>query len=251
MLRTIFWITWLFAYLFVSLPQYFKARRLGKQGRVEEQQAVVRQKVKKWATLLLRYTRVSLQVEGMENLPPPEEAVAFATNHQSYFDIPVLLSGLDFPRALLAKKELSRVPLLSGWMNLLGCLYVDRHDVRASVRVLNDCEALLKSGSSLIICPEGTRSKADEMGEFKPGIVRVATKAKVRIVPVAIDGTYRALEGNGFRMQKCKVRMVILPAVETANLSREEQKALPAKLEEMVRQAKDNRPADWDWHYEK
>ncbi|MDL2323775.1 1-acyl-sn-glycerol-3-phosphate acyltransferase [Ruminococcaceae bacterium OttesenSCG-928-A16] len=245
MLRTFFWIGWLFAYLFVSLPEYFKAKSLGKQGRVEEQQQLVRKKVKKWATVLLRYTKVKLVVTGTENLPPTDEAVAFAANHQSYFDIPVLLSGLDFPRALLAKKELSRVPLLRGWMNLLGCLYVDRHDVRASVAVLKDCEALLASGSSLIICPEGTRSKADEMGEFKAGIVRVATKAKVRIVPIAIDGTYKALEGNQGRMKKCTVRMVILPAIETEGLSREEQKALPAKLEGIIRAAKDDRPPGW------
>lgn len=245
MLRTFFWIGWLFAYLFTCLPKYFKAKRLGKQGRIQEKEAVVQKKVKHWATLLLRYTKVNLTVEGLENLPPADEAVAFAANHQSYFDIPVLLSGLDFPRALLAKKELGKVPLLSGWMNLLGCLYVDRDDVRSSVATLKQCEELLKSGSSLIICPEGTRSKADEMGEFKAGIVRVASRAGVRIVPVAIDGTFRALEGNRYRMQKCNVRMVILPAIETAGLDRMAQKALPAQLEGVIRTAKDNRPEGW------
>lgn len=246
MLRTITWIAWLFGYLFTCLPTYFKAKRLGKQGKVEEEQEIVREKVYDWATLLLKKTKVTLVVEGKENLPKEGEAVAFASNHQGYFDIPVLLSGLDFPHPLLAKKELSHIPLLSGWMNLLGCLYVDRKDARSSMRTLKQCETVLESGSSLIICPEGTRSKSDDIGEFKAGIVRVACKAKVPIVPVAIDGTWRALEGNKFRMQKCAVRLVILPQVKTEGLSREEQKEVPEQIREMIRKAKDDRPKDWD-----
>lgn len=246
MLRTFRWVAWLFGYLFLSLPLYFKAKKLGKQGKIQEQQEIVQKKVQGWATELLQKTGVSLTIEGKENLPQNGQAVAFAANHQSYFDIPVLLSGLDFPHPLLAKKELSKVPMLSGWMNLLGCLYVDRNNMKSSMRTLKQCEGVLESGSSLIICPEGTRSKSDTMGEFKAGVVRVATKAKAPIVPVAIDGTWRALEGNNYKMQKCAVRLVILPQVETANLTKEEQKQLPAKLEEMICVAKDTRPKNWE-----
>lgn len=246
MLRTIIWIGWVFWCLFTYLPTYFKVKCLGKAGKVEEQQKIVREKVGDWATLLLKKTQVTLTVEGRENLPKDGETVAFASNHQSYFDIPVLLSGLDYPHPLLAKKELSHIPLLSGWMNQLGCLYVDRKDARASMRTLKQCENVLESGSSLIICPEGTRSKSDEIGEFKAGIVRVACKAKVPIVPVAIDGTWRALEGNNFHMQKCAVRLVILPQVKTEGLSRDEQKELPEKLQEMICKAKDDRPEGWN-----
>lgn len=245
MLRTILWIAWLFGYLFTCLPTYFKVKRLARQGK-EEKQEIVRKKVYDWASELLKKTGVTLTVEGRENLPKDGEAVAFASNHQGYFDIPVLLSGLDFPHPLLAKKELSHVPLLSGWMNQLGCLYVDRKDMRSSMKTLKQCETVLESGSSLIICPEGTRSKSDDLGEFKAGIVRVATKAKAPIVPVAIDGTWRALEGNKFHMQRCAVRLVILPQVKTEGLTREEQKELPEKIREMIRVAKDNRPEDWD-----
>ena len=100
---------------------------------------------------------------------------------------------------------------------------------------------MLKAGKSLIVCPEGTRSKSDTMGEFKGGSMRMALKAKTPIIPVAIDGSYKSFEGNRYRLAKTDIRLVILPAVSTKELTREEQKALPNLLENMVRQAKDAR----------
>lgn len=242
MLRTIGWITWLFAYLICKVPAYQKAKKLGKRGKLQEQQTFVQQKTEQWASLLLRNVGVKVEVTGRENLPQNGETVVFAANHQSYLDIPILLANLDEPHALMAKKELDKIPFLRGWMRILGCIYVDRDDARASIAALKKAEETLKEGRSVIVCPEGTRSKSDEMGEFKAGAVRMATRAGVPVVPVAIDGSYRGLEGNGFKLKKCTVRLVILPAVETKNLTRDEQKALPAQLQEMVRVAKDTRP---------
>lgn len=239
--RTIFWLTWLAFYLFFRLPAKWKAIRLGKQGRYDEQKEYVDRKVKQWTSALLKNIGMELTVEGRENIPPKDKAVMFVSNHQSYLDIPVLLDGLG-PNALLAKGELGKVPLLSGWMNLLGCLYVDRDDMRSSLDILRKGQQMLESGKSLIVCPEGTRSKSDTMAEFKPGAVRMAYKAGVPIVPVAIDGTWRAFEGNQNKLVKCKVRLVVLPEVSTKDLSRDEQRGLAAKLEDMVRAAKDNRP---------
>ncbi len=241
MARTILWVSWLFAYLLTRLPLYWKVKRLDKQGREAEKQVIVKREVKKWSERLLRHIGVRLTVQGAENLPGPDEAVVFAANHQSFVDIPVLLYGLDEPYALLARREIGKVPLLRGWMNMLGCVYVQREDMRAAAAALKESEEWLAGGHSLIIFPEGTRARSDTMGEFKAGAVRMALKAKVRIVPVAVDGTYKALEGNGNRLTPADVRLVILPPVETAGLSKEEQRALPAKLEEMIRAAKDAR----------
>ena len=103
MLRTLFWALWFLCYLVGRLPLYWKAKRLQKQGKKKEVDAVARGAAKKWGGLLLKHIGVKLTVEGCENLPPPDEPVVFVCNHQSYIDIPVLLAGLDFPRALLAR----------------------------------------------------------------------------------------------------------------------------------------------------
>lgn len=241
MLRTLFWVTWLFAYFAYKLPTYWKAKRLGKQGRIEEQQELVEHTVQHWARLLLKNLKVPVVLEGAENLPPKDKTVVYVSNHQSYVDIPVLLGYLAAPCPLMGKRELGKVPFLGKWMHLLGCIFVAREDARASVVAMRQAEAVLEGGRSLIVCPEGTRSRSDDMGEFKGGAVRIATKAGVPVVPIAIDGTWRVLEGSHWRLKRATVRMVVLPMVETATLSREEQKGLHKVLEDDIRRAKDAR----------
>lgn len=238
MLRTIFWISWMFLYLFTCLPDYWRAKRIGKKQGLQKQREFAREKAQTWAKKLLKNVGITVSVEGAENLPAPGETVVFASNHQSYFDIPVLLAYLDDAHALLARKEIGKVPLLRGWMDMLGCIYVDREDGRAAMTALREADELLRSGNSLIVFPEGTRSKSDEVGEFKAGAVRMALKAKVNVVPVAIDGTYKALEGNDWKLQRCHVRLLILPAVPTQDLTRPQQKELAQSLENIIRQAK-------------
>ena len=70
-------------------------------------------------------------MEGLENIPKDRPCV-FVGNHRSYYDIPLLLASLDKPHGILAKEELEKIPLLNRWMKLLGCVFVQRDDVRAS-----------------------------------------------------------------------------------------------------------------------
>lgn len=244
MLRTIWWITYLFLYLISRLPYTIKLKRLTKQGRADEAQAVIDEQVALWAQRLLKHIKIDVAVEGRENLPAPGEVVVFAANHQSYLDIPVLLANISPPPPLLARREIGQVPFLGLWMRKLGCVFVQREDARSGMQALKEAQAVVEGGRCLVVFPEGTRSKSDKLGEFQAGVVRIAAKAKVPVVPVAIDGTFRGLEDGGFRLRPAKVRLVILPRVETASLSREEQKQLPQTLHEMVRHAKDDgRPA--------
>lgn len=238
MLRTIFWGLWLFGYLLYRLPAYWRVKRMGAKGDKQGQMKEARRTANQWAKTLMKYVGITLEVHGLENLPKEGETVVFASNHQSYLDIPVLLGGLDTAYPLLARKEIGKVPLLRGWMNLIGCIYIDREDARAAMGALRQAEEMVNEGSSLIVFPEGTRSKSDKVGEFKGGVVRVAFKTGVDIVPLVIDGSYKVLEGNRWRLKRAHVRLFILPAVPTQGLSRAQQKELPGQLEEMVRQAK-------------
>lgn len=238
MLRTLYWVCWFFGYMWLQNKQYRRAVRLGQAGGLEEQTALVKQQVRQWASRLLHNISVKLVVEGKENLPKAGETVVFACNHQSYVDIPVVLAGLDEAHPLLAKKELGKVPFMGKWMHILGCVFVDRADMRSAIAALRESEAVIKSGRSLIIFPEGTRSKSDKMAPFKEGTVHVASRCGVKIVPLAVDGTYRALEGSGYRLKKCTVRLVVLPAVDTTGLTKEQQKALPGQLAQMIETAR-------------
>ncbi len=239
MLRTLCDVAWMFAYLISRYPVYLRARRLQKQGRAEEAAAIFAREVNRWTDKLFKIIHMDVAVEGAENLPQNGETVVYVANHQSYIDIPVVLTRLDAPHPILAKEELAHIPFLSAWMRVLGCIFVARDDLRAAAAALHDATELVEHGTSLIVFPEGTRSKTGEIAEFKGGAMRAAIKNNVPIIPLMIDGTLMALEGNHYRIQPAHVRLVILPRIETAGMTREQQKALPDRLTALVRAAKE------------
>ncbi len=224
----------MFIYMGVRLPLYAVACSYERKGQMDKRDEMIRKHVHLWASRLLKHIRMNVVIEGEENLPSPDEAVMFAANHQSYLDIPVLLACINPPFPLLARDGIGRVPILGLWMKKLDCVLINRDDTRAAMQGLRDAERLLKSGKSLHVFPEGTRSKSGNVREFKSGALRVAVKAGVRIVPIAIQGTYHGLEGDGMKLKPANVRLTILPAHETSGLNRDEQKELGEKLRQAI-----------------
>lgn len=239
MIRTVIWVVYFFAYLFFAQPMLWKVRKLRKEGKVEEHDRIVRTMVNNWALRLMKLAGASMEVTGKENIP--EGPVVFAANHQGYADIPLLLTQLDKPNPLIAKKELEKVPLLRDWMTELNCIFIDRDNARQAMDSLKKANELLSEGYSVSIFPEGTRSKGGEIKDFKGGTIRLATRAKVPIVPCCIEGTYNMLEANkGFKITPAKLQLHILPAIETADLSREEIKALDERLRSVIKEKRDS-----------
>ena len=196
---------------------------------------IVKKHIPHWSKGILNVTGVRLSVEGLDNIPKDGPCV-FVANHRSYYDIPLLLASLDEPYGILAKEELGKIPLLNRWMKLLGCVFVQRDDVRASVRALNDATAIVESGRSFIIFPEGTRYKGEEggAGEFKAGAFRIAVKTGAPVVPVAISGARGLFEAHGNRATPGTVYVRVLPPIQTAGMSRAEQKQLPDAVRQTI-----------------
>ena len=233
--RTIAMFTYLFGYMIVHYGVLRKAERAQAAGDAETVRRLVEQHIPHWSRGILNVTGVRLSVEGLDNIPK-EGPCVFVANHRSYYDIPLLLASLDKPYGILAKEELEKIPLLSRWMKLLGCVFVQRDDVRASVRALNDATAIVESGRSFIIFPEGTRYKGEEggAGEFKAGAFRIAVKTETPVVPVAISGARGLFEAHGNRTTPGTVRIRVLPPIQTAGMSRAEQKELPAAVRQTI-----------------
>lgn len=233
-LRTLVTYIYIFGYMLVHYGVMRRAERALEAGDTDAVAAVVNKHVPLWCRRILALAGVTVTVEGQENIPAGRTCV-FVANHRSYFDIPLMLAYLDAPHGVLAKQELSRIPLLNRWMKLLGCVYVVRDDVRASMRALGDATDIVSGGQSFIIFPEGTRYKGEEggIGEFKNGAFRIALKTGAPVVPVAITGARAIYEGHHHIMNPTHVTVRILPPVETAAMSRAEQKQLP----EATRQA--------------
>ena len=233
--RTIAMFLYLFGYMIVHYGTLRRGERALAAGDTETVEQLVDRHIPRWSRGILKVTGVTLTVEGLENIPK-EGPCVFVGNHRSYYDIPLLLASLDRPYGILAKEELEKIPLLSRWMKLLGCVFVQRDDVRASVRALNDATAIVESGRSFIIFPEGTRYKGEEggAGEFKAGAFRIAVKTGTPVVPVAISGARGLFEAHGNRTTPGTVRIRVLPPIQTAGMSRAEQKELPAAVRQTI-----------------
>ncbi|WP_026908204.1 lysophospholipid acyltransferase family protein [Paucisalibacillus globulus] len=156
---------------------------------------------------VLKKAGTSVHVTGRENIP--DEAVLYVANHQGIFDILAFLGHLGKPIGFIAKKEINKLPIIRTWMGLLNCVFIDRTDRRQSMKAINQGIENLKNGYSLVVFPEGTRSKGTALSEFKPGSLRLATKANVPIVPVTIYGTYKMLEENNGQVKGASVSMII------------------------------------------
>lgn len=211
------------------------ARKFDREGKIAERDEIVTPLVSNWARYVVGLSGSKIEVSGEENIPQ-DTAVVFIGNHQGYFDIPILLGYVQKRKAFISKIEILKVPMLSGWMKLMQCTFLDRKDMRQSVRAMQEAVTTVQKGYSLVIFPEGTRSRGGPVAEFKAGSFKLAIKAGVPIVPVSIDGSWRLLEETG-KFSTATVKVTLHPAIPTANLSKEESVALPAKVRDIVMSA--------------
>lgn len=237
-LRTILFQAYMWIELLLLLFVWLRVQWMNKFSPREKRDAAVDRIVRNWARRLLFIAGAKVKVTGTENIPTDRTCV-FASNHQSFFDILVLLAYLDKPHALLSKASIGKVPLIRLWMREIHCVYVDRADMKAGIEAINKMIEVINDGYSAIIFPEGTRSKTGEIGEFKGGAFKVAQKTGAPIIPVAIDGTAALFERNGGHWIKPgKVNMAVLAPIETEGMGRAEFKELPARTQQLVTDAK-------------
>lgn len=162
-----------------------------------------------WTWLILRMGGVSLKVRGLENLKSDEQYV-FMVNHQSNVDIPVLIQSLvRFQLRWIAKKELLRVPFFGWAMWATKHITVDRSDPLDAVKSLERARERLDAGISIVVFPEGTRSRDGRLLPFKKGGFLLAAKTRTKIVPVTIVGSARLLPAGAWRLRPGTIEVFI------------------------------------------
>ena len=147
----------------------------------------------------------------------------------SYFDILVTYTTVPGSCGFVAKKELSRIPLLKNWMELIHCLFLDRSDIKQGLQmILSGCEEI-KSGTSICIFPEGTRGKTEselELGEFHNGSFKMATKTGCPIIPLSISGSREILEAHFPKIRGTHVTVTYGKPIIPGELTKEEKKEI-------------------------
>lgn len=164
-----------------------------------------------WSWLILRLGGVSLRVRGLENIDPGEPYI-FMANHQSNVDIPVLIQSLlRFQLRWIAKKELLRVPLFGWAMWATKHIAVDRADPLDAMKSLERSRRRIAAGISVVVFPEGTRSRDGQLLPFKKGGFLMAAKTGVKIVPVTIVGSAALLPSGHWQLRAGSVDVYIDP----------------------------------------
>jgi 1-acyl-sn-glycerol-3-phosphate acyltransferase len=135
----------------------------------------------------LVFTNIRIKVVGKENLPK-DPGFSIYANHTSMMDIPVLMYKLnEYPVAFLAKQVVGDLFSIGKWTPKLGCVMIDREDARKGAESIIKVIKNVKSGSTMVIFPEGTRTNVPgELIDFKAGSFKVALKSKAPLVPITI-----------------------------------------------------------------
>jgi len=205
-----------------------KFNSIKKHHTKEEVDAYLAKVVMDWSNFILRIADLNLTVIGKENIP--NEPCVFVGNHQSNFDIPAILANTNRLTGAVAKKEMKKIPVMSYWMRQIHSVFMDRENPREALKAMAEGIENLKNGYSMVIFPEGTRSRSNNMGEFKKGSMRLAIKAGVPIVPITFYDTHLAMEGNNGKVRKANAKLIIDKPIYLEKMSKEEK----ARISEMV-----------------
>jgi len=186
-----------------------------------------------WGKSILVVSRIKVSVKGLSNIDPSRPYI-YMPNHQSNFDIPVLLGHLTVQFRWLAKKELFKIPIFGRAMRKAGYISIDRYHRDSAFESLKVAANKIKSGVSVLIFPEGTRSWDGNIRPFKKGGFVMAIDSGVPIVPVVITGTRAIMPKGKFRVYAGHVSMVIHKPIATSTYTRETKEALMESVRRVI-----------------
>jgi len=187
-----------------------------------------------WAKAFLVVTGTHVTSEGLDKIDP-DASYVFTGNHISSMEIPVMIRLLPVSVRFLAKKELFGVPFLGPAMKAIHMVRTDRQAGGMAHRAINEQVAkVVEAGLSLVIYPEGTRSKDAEMRPFKKGAFRIAIDNGMAVVPVTITGSEKVWRPGGKLIYGGQVRLVIHDPIPTAGMESGDIEPLRDRVREIV-----------------
>ncbi|MCL2688349.1 MAG: 1-acyl-sn-glycerol-3-phosphate acyltransferase [Chitinispirillia bacterium] len=191
---------------------------------------------REWNLRVLELGGVKIKIIGKEKLDPSERYV-FISNHQSALDIPIIYTGVGGQISFIAKKELFKIPVFGWGMSAIGHIAIDRSNSRRALDSMNKAvEKLQKENISLVLFPEGTRSKDGKVGEFKTASFTLAIKSGVKIVPVGIKNAIACLPPNSLRVRPGKVTFEIGDPIALEDIEGKSKGELCTKVQLLVKE---------------
>lgn len=150
-----------------------------------------------WSRLVCMLAFVRIKVKGRENIDKRQSYI-FVSNHQGAFDIWAIFGYLNHNFKWLMKKSLEKIAFVGYACKRSGHVFVDSNSLQSIRQTIEEASTKLKDGMSLVIFPEGTRSKTGVMGNFKRGAFLLAAEFKLPVVPLTIDGAFDIMPRNTY-----------------------------------------------------
>lgn len=185
--------------------------------------------------VILFLSGVNTTVIGLENIPK-DEPVVFIGNHRGFFDTVVSYSRMPRLTGFIAKKEMQKVPFIRLWMKYLHCLFMDRSNPREGLKTILSGVEQINNGISIVIFPEGTRNKGDGIMPFHGGSFKLADKSNCKIIPMVQNNTENVLEAHFPLIKRTHTVLEFGTPIDTAALDRDERKALPDTVHDLMLQ---------------
>lgn len=191
--------------------------------------------IRGFLSVILFVSGTHIEVEGKELIP--DEPVLFVGNHRSDFDILVTYTNFNQNVGFVAKKSMKNIPVIAWWMDMIGCLFLDRENAREGLKTIRAAIAQVKAGTSVCIFPEGTRNKSEDADvplEFKEGALKIAEKAKCKIVPMVIKDTELIFEKHKPFIKAQTVRLKFLEPFYAKDIPEEYRKTPAAYVRGLI-----------------
>jgi len=210
----------------VIIAQIFKLKKL--------EIFLVSSCIKNWGKSIIFAGSSKVTIFGKENIPKNKN-VCYVSNHESNFDIPTILGSLDHEVGFIAKKNLIYFPLLGLWMKFMGCIFIDRSNLKGSIKTIKKELKTIINGRPILVFPEGTRSKSNNIGEFQPGTIRILGKINdIEIIPITVKNTYKAFEEH-HGAASANIEIYFHKAIHTNSLQKDDIKDLTKRLKNIIK----------------
>lgn len=177
------------------------------------------------------------RTSGVRIADPRRPYVAVA-NHESFADI-FLISHLPWEMKWLSKAEIFRIPVMGWMMRMAGDIAVRRGERASRVEAMEACRDRLRKKVSVMILPEGTRSKTSELLPFKDGAFRLAIEEGCPILPMAVAGTRHAMAKGSLLFNRAVAEVRVLPPIPTEGLTLDDLPALRERVRTMIQETRD------------
>jgi len=186
-----------------------------------------------WAKTLLWLTHIRVNVIGRENVLMNRPQI-FMANHQSDFDILIVLAHIPGQFRWIVKKELFKIPIFGKAMKSAGYIEIDRQNHEKAMKSMEEAAQKIREGKSVMTFPEGTRSKDGTIKPFKQGMFHLAIQAGVPIVPISIIGAHEILPKRSLKIKPGRITMIIGRPVDVSGYTIETRGALIERVRGII-----------------